>query len=185
MDDKKVDNARALVAGEWRISLASCCIRVSRAILWPAGRRTGRIVRRKRRPDYTEALERIHTVIGNRPPMVIVGMSSAVRSTIQKLMALRGLQYQPRITLMHQNALLPERKPPSKLSMQGKWSLEKVTSYSALTESGSVVITVKNCGSLYWAASTGGYDSESAQDVMPDVVKRHFGNSPSAYPLSC
>ncbi|WP_406946826.1 hypothetical protein [Klebsiella variicola] len=31
----------------------------------------------KRKPDDTEALARIHTVIGDHPPMVIVGMGTA------------------------------------------------------------------------------------------------------------
>ncbi|MYL93622.1 hypothetical protein GTI95_14665, partial [Citrobacter werkmanii] len=30
---------------------------------------------------------------------------------------------------------------------------------------------------LYWAASNGGYDSETVQDVMLGAVERRFGNS--------
>ena len=73
--------------------------------------------------------------------------------------------------------------------IQGKWPLEKVTSGGALTASGSAVITVKNCGSrslwtvAYWAASNGGYDSETVQDVMLGAVERRFGNSLPTSPV--
>ncbi|WP_343515267.1 integrase core domain-containing protein [Klebsiella quasipneumoniae] len=67
--------------------------------------------------------------------------------------------------------------------------MEKVTSGGALTASGSAVITVKNCGSrslwtvAYWAASNGGYDSETVQDVMLGAVERRFGNSLPTSPV--
>lgn len=69
MAGKKLDSARALVAGGRRISLVSRCLRVSRAQLhamarWPKDwqDRQG-----KRKPDDTESLGRIHTVIGDLP----------------------------------------------------------------------------------------------------------------------
>jgi putative transposase len=78
--------------------------------------------------------------------------------------------------------------------IQGKWPLEKVTSGGALTASSSAVITVKKlrvtfaldcCDreALYWAASTGGYDSETVQDVMLGAVERRFGNSLPTSPV--
>lgn len=65
MADKKVDSARALAAGGWRISLVSCWLRVSRAQLHAMARRSKNWQerRRKRKPDDIEALDRIHTVI--------------------------------------------------------------------------------------------------------------------------
>jgi putative transposase len=74
MADKKVDSARALVAGGWRISLVSRCLRVSRAQLHAMARRSKdwQDRRCKRKPDDTEALARIHTgcdreeVVGTR-----------------------------------------------------------------------------------------------------------------------
>lgn len=64
-----MDSARALVAGGWRISLVSRCLRVSRAQLHAMAHRSkGWQDRRcKRKPDDTEALARIHTVIGDLP----------------------------------------------------------------------------------------------------------------------
>lgn len=66
---QKVDSARALVAGGWRISLVSRCLRVSRAQLHAMARRSKswQDRRRKRKPDDTEALDRIQTVIGELP----------------------------------------------------------------------------------------------------------------------
>ncbi|MDY1815311.1 integrase core domain-containing protein [Klebsiella pneumoniae] len=72
--------------------------------------------------------------------------------------------------------------------------MEKVTSGGALTASGSAVITVKKlrvtfaldcCDreALYWAASNGGYDSETVQDVMLGAVERRFGNSLPTSPV--
>ncbi|EOS93018.1 hypothetical protein ETR_21312 [Erwinia tracheiphila PSU-1] len=64
MADKKVDSARALIAGGWRISLVSHCLRISRAQLHAMARRSKNWQdrRRKRKPDNTEALGRIHAV---------------------------------------------------------------------------------------------------------------------------
>lgn len=69
MADKKVDSARALVAGGWRISLVSRCLRVSRSQLHAMARRSKDWQDRqcKRKPDDTDALARIHTVIGDLP----------------------------------------------------------------------------------------------------------------------
>lgn len=66
---KKVDSARALAAGGWRISLVSRWLRVSRAQLHAMARRSKNWQerRRKRKPDDIEALDRIHTVIGDLP----------------------------------------------------------------------------------------------------------------------
>lgn len=64
-----MDSARALVAGGWRISLVSRCLRVSRAQLHAMARRSKdwQDRRCKRKSDDTEALARIHTVIGDLP----------------------------------------------------------------------------------------------------------------------
>jgi transposase-like protein len=69
MADKKVDSARALVSGGWRISLVSRCLRVSRAQLHAIARpsKDWQDRRCKRKPDDTDALARIHTVIGDLP----------------------------------------------------------------------------------------------------------------------
>ena len=69
MAGKKVDSARALVAGGWRISLVSRCLRVSRTQLYAMANRSKNWQdrRRKRKLDDTEVLACIHTVIGDLP----------------------------------------------------------------------------------------------------------------------
>ena len=69
MADKKVDSTRTLVAEGWRISLVSRCLRVSCAQLHGIARRSKdwQDRRCKRKPDDTEALARIHSVIGDLP----------------------------------------------------------------------------------------------------------------------
>ena len=66
---KKVDSARTLIAGGWRISLVSRSLRVSREQLHAMARRSKnwQDSRRKRNSDDTEVLKRIHTVIGDLP----------------------------------------------------------------------------------------------------------------------
>ncbi len=85
---------------------------------------------------------------------------------------------------MRQNALLLERKPavpPSKRAHTGRVAVKEVISDGALTGLSSAVITEKNCGSrsrwtccdreaLHWAVTTGGFDSETVQDVMLGAV---------------
>lgn len=93
---------------------------------------------------------------------------------------------------MRQNALLPERKsaiPPSKRAHTGKVVIGES---NPLTASSSPVIMAKNCGSRsHWTAvimkpctaSTGGYDSETVQDVMPGAVEHRFGSSLPTSPV--
>lgn len=112
MADKKVDSARAFVAGGWRISLVSRCLRVSRAQLPAMARRSKnwRDRRRRRKPDDTEALARIHNIIrelltyGYRRVWVLLRRQSETDN-----MAIINAKHVYRI--MRQNALLLERKP--------------------------------------------------------------------------
>ncbi len=146
---QKVDSARALVAGGWRISLVSRCLRVSRAQLHAMARRSKNWQdrRRKRKPDDTEVLARIHTVIGDLPTYGYRRVWALLRRQSETDdMAVINAKRVYRI--MRQNALLLERKPaipPSKRAYTGKWPLEKVTSGGALTASSSGVIMAKNC----------------------------------------
>ncbi|EHM1640585.1 IS3 family transposase [Salmonella enterica subsp. enterica serovar Muenchen] len=162
---KKVDSARALVAGGWRISLVSRCLRVSRAQLHAMARRSKdwQDRRCKRKPDDTEALARIHTVIGDLPT------------------------YGYRRVW----ALLLERKPaipPSKRAHTGKvavgesnqrWCSDGFEFNCDNGEKLRVTFALDCCDreALHWAASTGGYDSETVQDVMLGAVERRFGNN--------
>ncbi|SMZ42800.1 Mobile element protein (plasmid) [Escherichia coli] len=91
--------------------------------------------------------------------------------------------------IMRQNALaglsVNREIPPSKRAHTGKVPLEKVTSGGALTgfefscdngEKLRVTFALDCCDreALYWAASNGGYDSETVQDVMLGAVERRF-----------
>jgi len=98
----------------------------------------------KRKPDDTEALALIHTVIGDLPTYGYRRVWALLRrqSETDDMAVLNAKRV---YRIMRQNALLLERKPeipPSKRAHTGK-----VTSGGALTASGSAVITVKNCGS--------------------------------------
>ena len=121
---QKVDSARALVAGGWRISLVSRCLRVSRAQLHAMARRSkGWQDRRcKRKPDDTEALARIHTVIDDLPTYGYRRVWALLRRQSETDdMAVINAKRVYRI--MRQNALLLERKPaipPSKRAHRGK-----------------------------------------------------------------
>ncbi len=121
---QKVDSARALVAGGWRISLVSRCLRVSRAQLHAMARRSKdwQDRRCKRKPDDTEALARIHTVIGDLPTYGYRRVWALLRRQSETAdMAVINAKRVYRI--MRQNALLLERKPaipPSKRSHTGK-----------------------------------------------------------------
>ena len=121
---QKVDSARALVAGGWRIGLVSRCLRISRAQLHAIVSRSKNWQdrRRKRKPDDTEALARIHTVIGDLPTYGYRRVWALLRRQSETDdMAVINAKRVYRI--MRQNALLLERKPeipPSKRAHTGK-----------------------------------------------------------------
>ncbi len=99
--------------------------------------------------------------------------------------------------IMRQNALLLERKPavpPSKRAHTGRVAGKKAISDGALTGSSSAVITERDCVSrsrwtavdreaLHWAVTTGGFNSETVQDVMLGAVERRFGNDLPSSPV--
>ncbi|MBZ7124457.1 IS3 family transposase [Klebsiella grimontii] len=195
---KKVDSARALVAGGWRISLVSRCLRVSRAQLHAMARRSkGWQDRRcKRKPDDTEALARIHTVIDDLPTYGYRRVWALLRRQSETDdMAVINAKRVYRI--MRQNALLLERKPaipPSKRAHTGKvavgesnqrWCSDGFEFSCDNGEKLRVTFALDCCDreALHWAASTGGYDSETVQDVMLGAVERRFGNRLPASPV--
>ncbi|PLO36916.1 IS3 family transposase, partial [Klebsiella pneumoniae] len=99
--------------------------------------------------------------------------------------------------IMRQNALLLERKlaiPPSKRAHTGKvvvgesnqrWCSDGFGFSCDNGEKLQVTFALECCDreALYRAASTGGYDSETVQDVMLVAVERRFGNSLPASPV--
>ncbi|HCL5064703.1 TPA: IS3 family transposase [Salmonella enterica] len=195
---KKVDSARALVAGGWRISLVSRCLRVSRAQLHAMARRSKdwQDRRCKRKPDDTEALARIHTVIGDLPTYGYRRVWALLRRQSETAdMAMINAKRVYRI--MRQNALLLERKPaipPSKRAHTGKvavgesnqrWCSDGFEFSCDNGEKLRVTFALDCCDreALHWAASTGGYDSETVQDVMLGAVERRFGSNLPTSPV--
>ncbi|WP_154968579.1 IS3 family transposase, partial [Klebsiella grimontii] len=99
--------------------------------------------------------------------------------------------------IMRQNALLLERKstiPLSKRAHTGKvavgesnrrWCSDGFEFSCDNGEKLRVTFALDCCDreALHWAASTGGYDSETVQDVMLGAVERRFGNSLPASPV--
>ncbi|WP_370743296.1 IS3 family transposase, partial [Klebsiella pneumoniae] len=195
---KKVDSARALVAGGWRIGLVSRCLRISRAQLHAIVSRSKNWQdrRRKRKPDDTEALARIHTVIGDLPTYGYRRVWALLRRQSETDdMAVINAKRVYRI--MRQNALLLERKPeipPSKRAHTGKVAVVESNQrwcsdgFEFSCDNGKklrVTFALDCCDreALYWAASNGGYDSETVQDVMLGAVERRFGNSLPTSPV--
>ncbi|EJP3177563.1 IS3 family transposase [Salmonella enterica] len=195
---KKVDSAHALVAGGWRISLVSRCLRVSRAQLHAMARRSKNWQDRrcKHKPDDTDALARIHTVISDLPTYGYRRVWALLRRQSETDdMAIINARRVYRI--MRQNALLLERKPavpPSKRAHTGKvavgesnqrWCSDGFEFNCNNGEKLRVTFALDCCDreALHWAASTGGYDSETVQDVMPGAVERRFGHNLPASPV--
>ncbi|HBX5720557.1 TPA: IS3 family transposase [Klebsiella pneumoniae] len=195
---KKLDSARALVAGGWRIGLVSRCLRISRAQLHAIVSRSKNWQdrRRKRKPDDTDALARIHTVIGDLPTYGYRRVWALLRRQSETDdMAVINAKRVYRI--MRQNALLLERKPeipPSKRAHTGKvavgesnqrWCSDGFGFSCDNGEKLRVTFALDCCDreALHWAVTTGGFESETVQDVMPGAVERRFGSELQASPV--
>lgn len=152
--------------------------------------------RRKRKPDDTEALARIHTVIGDLPTYGYRRVWALLRRQSETDdMAVINTKRVYRI--MRHNALLLERKPviqPSKRAHTGKvavgesnlrWCSDGFEFNCDNGEKLRVTFALDCCDreALHWAASTGGYDSETVQDVMLGAVERRFGSNLPASPV--
>nr|QOQ31528.1 hypothetical protein EDBMFHNC_05153 [Klebsiella pneumoniae]QOQ33048.1 hypothetical protein BOPHEOLJ_05104 [Klebsiella pneumoniae] len=150
----------------------------------------------KRKPDDTEALARIHTVIDDLPTYGYRRVWALLRRQSETDdMAVINAKRVYRI--MRQNALLLERKPaipPSKRAHRGKvavgesnqrWCSDGFEFSCDNGEKLRVTFALDCCDreALHWAASTGGYDSETVQDVMLGAVERRFGNSLPTSPV--
>ncbi|MGU3207362.1 IS3 family transposase (plasmid) [Escherichia coli] len=195
---KKVDSARALIARGWGVSLVSRCLRVSRAQLHVILRRTDdwKDGRRSRHSDDTDVLLRIHHVIGE---LLTYGYRR-VWALLRRQAELDGM---PAINakrvyrIMRQNALLLERKtavPPSKRAHTGKVAVKESNQrwcsdgFEFRCDNGEKlrVTFALDCydrEALHWAVTTGGFDSETVQDVMLGAVERRFGNELPASPV--
>ncbi|MEL8511999.1 IS3 family transposase [Escherichia coli] len=195
---KKVVSARALIARGWGVSLVSRCLRVSRAQLHVILRRTDdwKDGRRSRHSDDTDVLLRIHHVIGELPTYGYRRVWALLRRQAE-LDGMPAINAKRVYRIMRQNALLLERKtavPPSKRAHTGKVAVKESNQrwcsdgFEFRCDNGEklrVTFALDCCDreALHWAVTTGGFDSETVQDVMLGAVERRFGNELPASPV--
>ncbi|WP_165390407.1 IS3 family transposase [Escherichia coli] len=195
---KKVDSARALIARGWGVSLVSRCLRVSRAQLHVILRRTDdwKDGRRSRHSDNTDVLLRIHHVIGELPTYGYRRVWALLRRQAE-LDGMPAINAKRIYRIMRQNALLLERKPavpPSKRAHTGRVAVKESNQrwcsdgFEFRCDNGEklrVTFALDCCDreALHWAVTTGGFNSETVQDVMPGAVERRFGNELPASPV--
>ncbi|QQO70588.1 MULTISPECIES: IS3 family transposase [Klebsiella] len=195
---KKVDSARALIARGWGVSLVSRCLRVSRAQLHVILRRTDdwKDGRRSRHSDDTDVLLRIHHVIGELPTYGYRRVWALLRRQAE-LDGMPAINAKRVYRIMRQNALLLERKtavPPSKRAHTGKVAVKESNQrwcsdgFEFRCDNGEklrVTFALDCCDreALHWAVTTGGFDSETVQEVMLGAVERRFGNELPASPV--
>ncbi|MDW4838911.1 IS3 family transposase [Escherichia coli] len=195
---KKVDSARALIARGWGVSLVSRCLRVSRAQLHVILRRTDDWMdgRRSRHTDDTDVLLRIYHVIGELPTYGYRRVWALLRRQAE-LDGMPAINAKRVYRIMRQNALLLERKtavPPSKRAHTGKVAVKESNQrwcsdgFEFRCDNGEklrVTFALDCCDreALHWAVTTGGFDSETVQDVMLGAVERRFGNELPASPV--
>ncbi|EPH9800996.1 IS3 family transposase [Escherichia coli] len=195
---KKVDSARALIARGWGVSFVSRCLRVSRAQLHVILRRADdwKDGRRSRHSDDTDVLLRIHHVIGELPTYGYRRVWALLRRQAE-LDGMPAINAKRVYRIMRQNALLLERKtavPPSKRAHTGKVAVKESNQrwcsdgFEFRCDNGEklrVTFALDCCDreALHWAVTTGGFDSETVQDVMLGAVERRFGNELPASPV--
>ncbi|WP_173671095.1 IS3 family transposase, partial [Escherichia coli] len=195
---KKLDSARALIARGWGVSLVSRCLRVSRAQLHVILRRTDdwKDGRRSRHSDDTDVLLRIHHVIGELPTYGYRRVWALLRRQAE-LDGMPAINAKRVYRIMRQNALLLERKPavpPSKRAHTGRVAVKESNQrwcsdgFEFRCDNGEklrVTFALDCCDreALHWAVTTGGFDSETVQDVMLGAVERRFGNELPASPV--
>ncbi|MBI0716210.1 IS3 family transposase [Escherichia coli] len=195
---KKVDSARALIARGWGVSLVSRCLRVSRAQLHVILRRTDdwKDGRRSRHSDDTDVLLRIHHVIGELPTYGYRRVWALLRRQAE-LDGMPAINAKRVYRIMRQNALLLERKtavPPSKRAHTGKVAVKESNQrwcsdgFEFRCDNGEklrVTFALDCCDreALHWAVTTGGFNSETVQDVMLGAVERRFGNDLPSSPV--
>ncbi|VDL20597.1 Putative transposase (identified by ISEscan HMM) [Escherichia coli] len=191
-----MDSARALIARG--VSLVSRCLRVSRAQLHVILRRTDDWMdgRRSRHTDDTDVLLRIHHVIGELPTYGYRRVWALLRRQAE-LDGMPAINAKRVYRIMRQNALLLERKPavpPSKRAHTGRVAVKESNQrwcsdgFEFRCDNGEklrVTFALDCCDreALHWAVTTGGFNSETVQDVMLGAVERRFGNELPASPV--
>ncbi|HGC4752346.1 TPA: IS3 family transposase, partial [Escherichia coli] len=139
--------------------------------------------------DNMDVLLRIHHVIGELPTYGYRRVWALLRRQAE-LDGMPAINAKRVYRIMRQNALLLERKtavPPSKRAHTGKVAVKESNQrccsdgFEFRCDNGEklrVTFALDCCDreALYWAVTTGGFDSETVQDVMPGAVERRFGN---------
>ncbi|EIX9191071.1 IS3 family transposase, partial [Klebsiella pneumoniae] len=195
---KKLDSARTLIARGWGVSFVSRCLRVSRAQLHVILRRTDdwKDGRRSRHTDDTDVLRRIHHVIGELPTYGYRRVWALLRRQTEPD-GMPAINAKRVYRIMRQNALLLERKPavpPSKRAHTGRVAVKESNQrwcsdgFEFRCDNGEklrVTFALDCCDreALHWAVTTGGFDSETVQDVMLGAVERRFGSELPASPV--
>ncbi|EJZ0647079.1 IS3 family transposase, partial [Escherichia coli] len=195
---KKLDSARALIARGWGVSFVSRCLRVSRAQLHVILRRADdwKDGRRSRHTDDTDVLRRIHHVIGELPTYGYRRVWALLRRQTE-LDGMPAINAKRIYRIMRQNALLLERKtavPPSKRAHTGRVAVKESNQrwcsdgFEFRCDNGEklrVTFALDCCDreALHWAVTTGGFNSETVQDVMLGAVEHRFGNELPASPV--
>ncbi|BEC65948.1 hypothetical protein VEE56_22060 [Escherichia coli] len=152
--------------------------------------------RRSRHSDDTDVLLRIHHVIGELPTYGYRRVWALLRRQAE-LDGMPAINAKRVYRIMRQNALLLERKtavPPSKRAHTGKVAVKESNQrwcsdgFEFRCDNGEklrVTFALDCCDreALHWAVTTGGFDSETVQDVMLGAVERRFGNELPASPV--
>ncbi|HID5404667.1 TPA: IS3 family transposase [Klebsiella pneumoniae] len=174
-----------------RISFVSRCLRVSRAQLHAITHRPAdwQDRRRKRQPDDTEALNRIHAVIGEVPTYGYRRVWALLRRQSENE-GIAVINAKRVYRIMRQHALLLEHRSALAVSNRAhtgkvavkesnrRWCSDGFEFRCDNGEKLRVTFALDCCDreALHWMASTGGYDSATVQDVMLGAVERRFGN---------
>ncbi|QKV13747.1 IS3 family transposase [Escherichia coli] len=180
------------------VSFVSRCLRVSRAQLHVILRRADdwKDYCRSRHTDDTDVLRRIHHVIGELPTYGYRRVWALLRRQTE-LDGMPAINAKRIYRIMRQNALLLERKtavPPSKRAHTGRVAVKESNQrwcsdgFEFRCDNGEklrVTFALDCCDreALHWAVTTGGFNSETVQDVMLGAVERRFGNELPASPV--
>ncbi|STE45639.1 IS2 insertion element transposase InsAB' [Escherichia coli] len=130
------------------------------------------------------------------PRMVIVGYGRCFADRQNLMVCLRSMPKRV-YRIMRQNALLLERKPavpPSKRAHTGRVAVKESNQrwcsdgFEFCCDNGErlrVTFALDCCDreALHWAVTTGGFNSETVQDVMLGAVERRFGNDLPSSPV--
>ena len=198
---KKVDSARALIARGWGVSLVSrlspgCRVRSCTSFSDEpmTGWMAAAVVTLMIRMCFS-----VYTMLSESCPTYGYRRVWALLRRQAELDGMPAINAKRVYRIMRQNALLLERKPtvpPSKRAHTGRVAVkEKAISdgcsdgfSSSAVDNGErlrVTFALDCCDreALHWAVTTGGFNSETVQDVMLGAVEHRFGNDLPSSPV--